>query len=189
MPAKMKGQGVRAFLFRRFLIIFPYLLWLRLLDLKKGQWQTLQILFLFSMVVLLLFWERDEFKFKTSKMYANLSGPLNKTKYFANIFNLLAFVLGEEAFFRLGILSIIHSQVAVVLQALAFVGGHLLTPWGKSFQVKDLIRQLIFSLVVGIYFFETNNFILCVLAHLILNIPELIHLFHRLNLKTFEDEV
>lgn len=189
MPAKIKGQGMRAFFLRRTLIVLPYLMWLGCLDLNKIQWKALASVALFSIVALLVIWERDEFLFKASQTYASLAGPLRKSIYFASLFNLLVFILGEEAFFRLGVLSILQISGAVVVQALAFVAGHYLTPWGKSFQIKDLLRQFVFALVVGMYFLETRDFFSCVLAHLILNLPEFIHLFRRAQMKSSKDEV
>lgn len=189
MPARFKGQSTLSFILRRTLIVLPYMFWLVVLDVNQIQWRAVDSIILFGTVAILLLWEKDDFLFKASQTYAGLVGPLEKPKFIVNMFNLLVFVVAEEAFFRLGILTVFETRWAVGLQALAFVAGHYLTPWGKSFRAKDLLRQGVFAVVAGIYFLETKDFLSCALAHLVLNSAELIHLVRRVQIKTPEEEV
>lgn len=189
MPAKMKGQGMLTFVARRTVIVLPYLMWLVFFEPSIVQWRVTETLVLFSTLLVLVLVRKDEFLFKASKTYAGLAGPIDKKMFFASLYNLLIFLIGEEAFFRLGILSVSPTKTAVVLQALGFVFGHYLTPWGRSFRLEDLLRQFIFSLVAGLYFFATKDILVCVFSHLILNLPEFIHIFRRVQIKPSEHEI
>ncbi|WP_347358620.1 CPBP family intramembrane glutamic endopeptidase [Bdellovibrio sp.] len=188
-PHRMKGPGLRSFLFRRTLIVLPYLLWMGLLDLKKIQWNLAGVSLLIATVALLIWWERKEYLFKASAVYAGLAGRMNKENFFASLYNLSVFILAEEVFFRLAVLSVFPNKWAVVGQAVAFVAAHYATPWGKSLALKDLARQFVFALVAGSYFLATGDLIVCVLGHALLNMPEFIHLFRRFSMKPSEEEV
>lgn len=188
-PHRLKGTGLWSFLFRRTLIVLPYLFWTRLMDLKKIQLSFGWGCLLLATVTLLIWWERNEYRFKASVLYANLAGSMRQADFFVSLYNLSIFILAEEVFFRLGFLSVFPNMWAVIGQAVAFVAAHYVTPWGKSLRLKDLARQFTFALVAGCYFWVTGDLILCVLGHVLLNMPEFIHLFHRFSLKPSEDEV
>lgn len=189
LPASLKGRGVFAFLVRRTLIVTPYLAWLPVLSWHKTSVNLKAGVVLLVVILGLMWWEKGEFAFKMSSSYAELTGPLKRADFLLCIFNLLLFLVGEEAFFRLGVLTLLPSWEGVVIQALAFVAAHRLTPWGKRFNGKDLARQFIFSLVAGAYFLMTKDFLLCLFAHLAINSPEIVHYVRRARLKSSHGEM
>lgn len=183
IPQRLKKQKLHAYIIRRTLIVLPYLLWLNIFDWNKVQWSYLKIILFLFVVILLIWWERTEYFFKVSSLHAQLAGKLGTADFFSRFINLSVFVIAEEVFFRLGVLSNFNSNWGVFGQSVAFVVSHYLTPWRDTLTKKDLIRQFIFSMAAGFYFVETNDLFMCILGHALLNFPEFIHLLRRLKLQ------
>lgn len=178
IPAKFKGTGLIAFFIRRTIVVTPYLMWIKLL-MPVEHFKLLSISLLMLVTLTLILSEREKYKFKISSTYAAIAGPINRREFICTTYNLVIFVIAEEVFFRMAILTVYPSVWAVFVQSFLFVAGHYLTPWGHNLSSKDLARQLVFSLASGIYFLTSHDLIFCMVSHFILNSHELIHLSRR----------
>lgn len=188
IPASFKGQGNYAVMVRRSVLLIPYMAWGYFLDLAKMEVLTVYFGVFLSGVVVLIFLEKNDYLFKCSQNYAELAGPLQGKKVLVCIYNIIIFVVAEELFFRLGILSVIEDVWGIFLQAVAFVLAHRLTPWGSNFSGGDLGRQFLFSVAAGFYFLVTKDIFTCIMAHFLLNLPDIVHLIRRWRLSKLAGE-
>jgi membrane protease YdiL (CAAX protease family) len=189
LPQRFKGYGHLAFIIRRTLIAMPYVLWLTYISWPPPNFDLQCVAALLVVTVGLLVSEGDAYKLKASCVYAQVLGPLKSIEMVCSIYNLILFLLAEEVFFRLTLLTIFENTWGVIFQAILFVAAHRLSPWGKSFTKNDIARQFIFSIGAGTYFLLTHDLVFCISAHLLLNSAEFILLWQRHKLKKINEDI
>lgn len=51
---------------------------------------------------------------------------------------------------------------------------HFSPKWNNNFDKYDFLIQIIFSCIIGIIYFYTNNIFICIVAHVTYNSPTII---------------
>lgn len=131
--------------------------------------------FLFGMIILLL--ERNKYRLMINKQFI-LSIPKKEiNEYILKIIQIVYATVGEELLFRCYIMTLpIPMLIKCSISVIYFCLYHYITPWGNLFNSRDLLNQIIVSLLSIILFLYTNSIVPSIILHLTINsIPILIN--------------
>jgi len=131
----------------------------------KHSW-VLWLAILLPALLFVLEWKSNKLFFSRKAL---ASYQLNGKLYIIlRIYNLIGAAICEELFFRAYFL---YGEEAwqLIVSSIAFMGYHKSLPWGKIFGRKNILKQVIFGLISGIFFVYTNSVIPCVIFHLLYN--------------------
>lgn len=131
--------------------------------------------FLFGMIILLL--ERNKYKLMIKKQFI-LSMPKKEIdEYILKIIQIGYATVGEELLFRCYIMTLpLPMLIKCSISIIYFCLYHYITPWGNLFNSRDLLNQIIVSLLSIVLFLYSNSIVPSIILHLTINsIPMLIN--------------
>lgn len=139
--------------------------------------------------VLFLLPNIKNYKFFLSNDYIQYVGKMSSYKIIGNLLSLILGSVLEEIFYKGLIILILRKYIgiySVLVSSYLFFLHHYLTEKFEKFSKKDYILQIFYGLVTGMIYYKNNNLLLCIIIHLIYNLPSIIFYVKRSKIYDFK---
>lgn len=100
-------------------------------------------------------------------------------------------LISEEIYFRMFLTTVMESLgiYTILIEACLFVIMHIANRHASYiFSLGVFLKQFILAILLGIIYFTSNSLLLAIIGHLLFNLPYLLILIKRRNLKEFSFE-
>lgn len=156
---------------RRSLYIFP--LWIPILFLDEISYSVSFIGLIITLILCTtyLYIKWSEIRIFSDKEYLKMTIDKTKFQYSMDVYTLLGAAISEEIFFRLFILEFYKNNIifSMIISVILFWALHYCTKWGESFDVKDSINQIVFSIISVVLYVLFDSIIYSVIIHIMFN--------------------